>query len=92
MSLVLTTPHGAPKVSDPCAHERLEARSHRILSQTGSAASRTALLEVHLSAARCRRFRLVNRLLGILHGCLRHGTLYDEHTAWAHGIDQATAA
>ena len=27
---------------------------------------------------------LANRLVGILHGCLRHGTLYDEHTAWAH--------
>ena len=27
---------------------------------------------------------LANRLVGILHGCLRHSTLYDEHTAWAH--------
>jgi transposase len=27
---------------------------------------------------------LGNRLVGILHGCLRHGTVYDEHTAWAH--------
>jgi transposase len=27
---------------------------------------------------------LGNRLVGILHGCLRHQTLYDEHTAWAH--------
>jgi transposase len=27
---------------------------------------------------------LANRLVGLLHGCLRHGTLYDEHTAWAH--------
>jgi transposase len=27
---------------------------------------------------------LGNRLVGLLHGCLRHGTLYDEHTAWAH--------
>jgi transposase len=27
---------------------------------------------------------LSNRLVGILHGCLRHGTLYDEHTAWGH--------
>ena len=27
---------------------------------------------------------LANRLVGILHGCLDHGTLYDEHTAWAH--------
>lgn len=27
---------------------------------------------------------LANRLVGLLHGCLRHGTVYDEHTAWAH--------
>ena len=27
---------------------------------------------------------LANRLVGILHGCLRHGALYDETTAWAH--------
>lgn len=25
---------------------------------------------------------LANRLVGILHGCLRHGTVYDEATAW----------
>jgi transposase len=30
-----------------------------------------------------------NRLVGILHGCLRHHTLYDEHTAWAHRIPAA---
>jgi transposase len=27
---------------------------------------------------------LANRLVGILHGCLDHGTPYDEHTAWGH--------
>jgi hypothetical protein len=27
---------------------------------------------------------LGNRLVGILHGCLRHHSAYDEHTAWAH--------
>jgi transposase len=27
---------------------------------------------------------LGNRLVGILHGCLKHGTLYNEDTAWAH--------
>ena len=27
---------------------------------------------------------LSNRLVGILHGCLRHHTHYDEHKAWAH--------
>ncbi len=32
---------------------------------------------------------LANRLVGILHGCLRHGALYDEDTAWAHRAKQA---
>jgi len=32
---------------------------------------------------------LANRLVGILHGCLRHHTVYDEHTAWAHRTQQA---
>ena len=32
---------------------------------------------------------LANRLVGILHGCLRHNTIYNEHTAWAH---RSTAA
>ena len=32
---------------------------------------------------------LGNRLVGILHGCLRHHTLYDEHTAWAHRLELA---
>jgi transposase len=27
---------------------------------------------------------LANRLVGILHGCLRHGALYDEVIAWGH--------
>ena len=36
---------------------------------------------------------LANRLVGILHGCLRHGTHYDEATAWPrHTVtDQAAA-
>jgi transposase len=32
---------------------------------------------------------LANHLVGILHGCLRHGNLYDEHTAWGHRINLA---
>ncbi len=28
--------------------------------------------------------QLGNRLVGILHGCLKTGTTYNEHTAWAH--------
>jgi transposase len=36
--------------------------------------------DVHHQALRA----LGNRLVGILHGCLRHHTPYDEHTAWGH--------
>ena len=32
---------------------------------------------------------LGNRLVGILHGCLRHHTPYNEHTAWAHRLTLA---
>ena len=35
--------------------------------------------------------RLANRLVGILHGCLRTRTLYDEATAWAHTAQPAPA-
>jgi hypothetical protein len=38
--------------------------------------------------------QLSNRLVGILHGCLKTRTLYDETTAWAHRDkqDQKAAA
>ena len=42
--------------------------------------ARRAAGDLHHQALRT----LGNRLVGILHGCLRHHTPYDEHTAWAH--------
>jgi hypothetical protein len=37
--------------------------------------------------------QLGNRLVGILHGCLKSSTKYDEDTAWAHQQqDQQVAA
>jgi len=36
--------------------------------------------------------QLGNRLVGILHGCLKTGTLYDEAKAWPTNHDQQTAA
>ena len=42
--------------------------------------ARRAAGDLHHQALRA----LGNRLVGILHGCLRHHTRYDEHTAWAH--------
>jgi transposase len=41
---------------------------------------RRAAGDLHHQALRA----LGNRLVGILHGCLRTRTRYDEHTAWAH--------
>jgi transposase len=35
--------------------------------------------------------QLANRLVGILHGCLKTGTPYDETTAWSHHLNQAAA-
>ena len=36
--------------------------------------------------------QLANRLVGILHGCLKTGTRYNEDTAWAHHSHQAQRA
>ena len=33
--------------------------------------------------------RLANRLVGILHGCLKTRTTYDETTAWGHHLTAA---
>ena len=35
--------------------------------------------------------RLANRLVGILHGCLKTRTLYNEATAWSHRVEKAAA-
>jgi transposase len=35
--------------------------------------------------------QLANRLVGILHGCLKTGTPYDETTAWSHHLTEAAA-
>jgi transposase len=53
---------------------------------TASPGART-LYDTHRAAKQSHHqaLRAVgNRLVGILHGCLRHHTRYDEHTAWAH--------
>jgi transposase len=48
---------------------------------------RRAAGDLHHQALRT----LGNRLVGILHGCLRHHTHYDEHKAWAHRQPAAAA-
>jgi hypothetical protein len=46
---------------------------------------RRAVGDTHNRALRA----LANRLVGILHGCLRYGVIYNEDTAWAHRMNQA---
>lgn len=36
--------------------------------------------------------QLANRLVGILHGCLKTRTLYDEATAWSHRVEKTEKA
>jgi transposase len=48
---------------------------------------RRAAGDLHHQALRA----LGNRLVGILHGCLRHHTTYNEHTAWTHRQNAPTA-
>src|SRR5215204_3602221 len=47
--------------------------------------TRRAAGDTHSRALRA----LGNRLVGLLHGCLRHRTLYDEQTAWGHRLELA---
>jgi hypothetical protein len=35
--------------------------------------------------------QLANRLVGILHGCLKTGTHYNEATAWSHHTERVAA-
>jgi transposase len=49
---------------------------------------RRATGDLHHQALRA----LGNRLVGILHGCLKTHTAYDEHTAWAHRTQDQHAA
>jgi hypothetical protein len=49
---------------------------------------RTSQSATHYQALRT----LANRLVGILHGCLRTHTLYNEHLAWHNEPDKLSPA
>lgn len=79
------------------------ARNRRLgdalFHQAFAALTKSAGARAHYDAMRARGIghndalrRLANRLVGILHGCLRHHQLYDETTAWPTRRDQQAAA
>ena len=41
--------------------------------------------------AKVARRKLANKLVGILHGCLSHRTLYDEELAWPRAVEELAA-
>ena len=53
----------------------------------GSPGARTYYQQLrarHIGGHQAALRQLANRLVGILHGCLKTHTRYDENTAWAH--------
>ena len=69
-------------------NRRLGDALHR---QAFSALSASPGARAYYDALRARKIghhaalrQLANRLVGILHGCLKTGTKYDENTAWQH--------
>jgi hypothetical protein len=71
-----------------------------LMSQAQSALQASSGARVYYDRQRARGLdhnpalrQLANRLVGILHGCLKTRTLYNETTAWSHhNQDQQTAA
>ncbi|HZX99223.1 MAG TPA: transposase [Dermatophilaceae bacterium] len=71
-------------------NRRLGAALH---AQAFSALAASPGARAYYDALRARKIghhaalrQLANRLVGILHGCLKTGTKYDENTAWHHQI------
>jgi transposase len=69
-----------------------------LLTQAFSALSRSPGARAYYDRQRARGAghnaalrQLANRLVGILHGCLKTGALYDEHTAWSHHAENVAA-
>ena len=89
----ITRASGTRQVAGPCRPQQaprrrlllvgLSARfpAHPAPGPTTTSSARGA---THHQALRA----LSNRLVGILHGCLRHRTSYDEQKAWSHRTRQ----
>ena len=67
------------RLADSCYQWAFAAISHSPGARTFYD-ERRARGDSHSRALRA----LSNRLVGILHGCVTHHTVYDEHTAWGH--------
>jgi hypothetical protein len=80
-------------------HARNRRLADALYQQAFSALTRSPGARAYYDAYRARGNThhqalraLANRLVGILHGCLRHQRLYDENTAWPPAADNTTTA
>ena len=102
-----TTPAPAPSPASPARKKHVLARyvhNDRLVDALGLQAFAALMpspgarayydqLRARGAGHRAALRQLGNRLVGILHGCLKTGTIYDEDTAWAHHAqDQPEAA
>jgi hypothetical protein len=73
--------------------DALDGQAFAALSASPGARAYYDQLRARGAGHRAALRQLANRLVGILHGCLKTRTLYDEDTAWAHhSQDQQAAA
>ena len=72
----------------------IDALMAQALSALGSSPGARALYDAQRAAGvehNAALRKLANRLVGILHGCLKTRTLYDESTAWSHRENKLAA-
>jgi hypothetical protein len=62
--------------------DALDAQAFAALSASPGARAYYDHIRAHEVSHRAALRQLANRLVGILHGCLKTGTRYDETTAW----------
>jgi transposase len=69
-------------------HRYLDAKARSLRGSPGAWAYYQPLRDRNIGHQAALR-QVANRLVGILHGCLKTQTRYDEHTAWSHHMAAA---
>jgi hypothetical protein len=72
--------------------DALDAQAFAALSASPGARAYYDRIRARGVGHRAALRQLANRLVGILHGCLKTGTVYDETTAWPAGATDSRAA
>jgi hypothetical protein len=71
--------------------DALDAQAFAALTASRGARAYYDLIRAREVSHRAALRQLANRLVGILHGCLKTGTLYDETIAWSHQAEAVAA-